>query len=229
MRGQSPPLSAYPNPTLYGERYSFKQKGTLYHDGRGCLSSFSGKTVFPGAFQRTQNHLILSQSPLLDLVKGCPPVPVPFHELLPVMDYHTLIEIYQLVQRQVLQGLHDYPALSSEDLSLILIPKSKASSTVQAENHATVSSEEIMWSWKLATRTAIVYQNRLNMEKTVKRVRFFNFFFVFEEFCYLFGTHSCFLAYILDSKLQAFKRFVEVVKFIDQSADVFRTFLNSLT
>ena len=175
----APPLSAYPNPTLYGERYSFKQKDTLYRDGRGCLSSFSSKTVFPGAFQRTQNHLVLSQSPLLDLVKRCPPVPVPFHKLLPVVDYHALIEIYQLVQRQVLQGLHDYPALSSEDLSLILIPKSKASSTVQAENHATVSSEEIMWSWKLATRTAIVYQNRLNMEKTVKRVRFFNFFFGF--------------------------------------------------
>ena len=175
----APPLSAYPNPTLYGERYSFKQKDTLYRDGRGCLSSFSSKTVFPGAFQRTQNHLVLSQSPLLDLIKRCPPVPVPFHKLLPVVDYHALIEIYQLVQRQVLQGLHDYPALSSEDLSLILIPKSKASSTVQAENHATVSSEEIMWSWKLATRTAIVYQNRLNMEKTVKRVRFFNFFFGF--------------------------------------------------
>lgn len=30
------PLSAYPNPSLYGERYSFKQEDTPYHNGREC-------------------------------------------------------------------------------------------------------------------------------------------------------------------------------------------------
>lgn len=97
-----PPLSAYPNPTLYGERYSFKQKDTLYHNGRGCLPLFSGKTVRFGTFQRTQNHFVLRQCPLLDLVDRCPTVSIPFLNLFPVMDYHTLIEIYQLVQRQIL-------------------------------------------------------------------------------------------------------------------------------
>lgn len=97
-----PPLSAYPNPTLYGERYSFKQKDTLYHNGRGCLPLFSGETVRFGTFQRTQNHFVLRQSPLLDLVDRCPTVSIPFHNLFSVMDYHTLIEIYQLVQRQIL-------------------------------------------------------------------------------------------------------------------------------
>ena len=97
-----PPLSAYPNPTLYGERYSFKQKDTLYHNGRGCLPLFSGETVRFGTFQRTQNHFVLRQCPLLDLVDRCPTVSIPFHNLFSVMDYHTLIEIYQLVQRQIL-------------------------------------------------------------------------------------------------------------------------------
>ena len=36
--GVRPPLSAYPNPLLYGERYSFKQEDTPYHNGRECLS-----------------------------------------------------------------------------------------------------------------------------------------------------------------------------------------------
>ena len=31
------PLSAYPNPSLYGVRYSFKQEDTPYHNGRECL------------------------------------------------------------------------------------------------------------------------------------------------------------------------------------------------
>ena len=30
------PLGAYPNPSLYGERYSFKPKDTPYHNGREC-------------------------------------------------------------------------------------------------------------------------------------------------------------------------------------------------
>ena len=33
---KAPPLSAYPNPSLYGERYSFKQEDTPYHNGREC-------------------------------------------------------------------------------------------------------------------------------------------------------------------------------------------------
>ena len=35
-----PPLGAYPNPVLYGERFSFKQEDTPYHYGRECLFTF---------------------------------------------------------------------------------------------------------------------------------------------------------------------------------------------
>ena len=36
MLNTTVPLSAYPNPLLYGERYSFKQEDTPYHNGREC-------------------------------------------------------------------------------------------------------------------------------------------------------------------------------------------------
>ena len=48
------PLSAYPNPSLYGERYSFKQEDTPYHNGRECpFLFFAGIAVGLGALQST--------------------------------------------------------------------------------------------------------------------------------------------------------------------------------
>ena len=45
-------MGAYPNPSLYGEQYSFKPKGTPYHNGRECpffnFSEFSETfLIFP--------------------------------------------------------------------------------------------------------------------------------------------------------------------------------------
>lgn len=102
---------------------------------------FTGEAVGLGALQSAEYHLVLSQRLFLDLVNGSSPVGVPNHELLPVMDNDTFIKVNELVQRQVFQHLHFYhPLAVSEDLSLTLIPASKASSTVHAENHAMVNS-----------------------------------------------------------------------------------------
>ena len=50
--GKRPPLGAYPNPSLYGERYSFKQEDTPYHNGRECpfltlVSLVNNRSYFP--------------------------------------------------------------------------------------------------------------------------------------------------------------------------------------
>ena len=44
---KAPPLNANPNPSLYGERYSFKQEDTPYHNGRECLFSAFGEVSDP--------------------------------------------------------------------------------------------------------------------------------------------------------------------------------------
>ena len=46
------PLGAYPNPSSYGERYSFKPKDTPYHNGRECpfsilVSLVNNRGYFP--------------------------------------------------------------------------------------------------------------------------------------------------------------------------------------
>lgn len=63
------PLSANTNPISYGEPYSFKQEDTPYHNGRECPFLFFARiAVGFSALQRTQDHFILSQCPLLHLI-----------------------------------------------------------------------------------------------------------------------------------------------------------------
>jgi hypothetical protein len=101
------PLSAYPNPLLYGERYSFKQEDTPYHNGRECPFLFFARiSVGLGALQSTQDHLILSQCPLLYLIERNTAMVFPLNELLAVMNNDTFIQVNELVQRHFSQHLH---------------------------------------------------------------------------------------------------------------------------
>lgn len=107
---------------------------------------FTGKSVGLGTSKCPKYHGVLSQSSLLQLIERGSPVVIPFNELLLIVGHdtrHTDLSACPMSGLSALAFSHP-TASSSEDLSLILIPNSRANSTVHAENHATVNSEEIM-------------------------------------------------------------------------------------
>lgn len=83
------------------------QKTLLTLIGRECLFLFfAGIPVRSGAFQRTQDHLVLSQCSFFQLIEWSTAMIVPFNELLFVVNDLTLVEIDNLVERDFFQHLH---------------------------------------------------------------------------------------------------------------------------
>lgn len=82
------------------------QKTLLTLIGRECLLLFfAGIPVRSGAFQRTQDHLVLSQRSFFQLIEWSAAMVVPFNELLFIMNDLTLIEIDNLVERDFFSAL----------------------------------------------------------------------------------------------------------------------------
>ena len=51
-------MGAYPNPSLYGEQYSFKPKGTPYHNGKECLFSIGSMSIVGVEIKKKSSQVV---------------------------------------------------------------------------------------------------------------------------------------------------------------------------